>query len=285
MNCPICKNPSNQIAYAVVAPWISELLKEQRRFSSLIECATCDFRFFSARYSDEQVQKIYSSYRQENYFECRNSWEPWYQKSENALYNPELGRRNVQERRKRMEFEIYKAGVKSDFMNALDYGGDSGQFFPDGVKGKKYLLEVSDLPGDDSQIKVVNSVTEIPKSSIDLVMACMLIEHLSEFHDFLRELKVAMSKNATLYIELPLDKFETHSFHNSKIYLKWLGFLLKRKRSFIIVDFMSGVWRNFFGKIPFFGIVKQSEHINYFDTQSIAKLLHQHFHLLLHLPK
>jgi hypothetical protein len=39
---------------------------------------------------------------------------------------------------------------------------------------------------------------------------------------------------------------------------------------------VTGVYRQFFNKIPFFGVVKQSEHINYFDDLAIVKLIQDH---------
>jgi hypothetical protein len=38
---------------------------------------------------------------------------------------------------------------------------------------------------------------------------------------------------------------------------------------FIFVDFLSGAYRQIFKRIPWFGIVKQSEHINYFNVKSL----------------
>jgi hypothetical protein len=50
--------------------------------------------------------------------------------------------------------------------------------------------------------------------------------------------------------------------------------LLRRSRwAFIAADFATGVARQFSRRVPLLGVVKQSEHINYFDEPSLRRLL------------
>jgi hypothetical protein len=277
MNCPICSKNAQMISHATLAPWICSIFGEPRQLSKLFLCVHCDFRFFSLRYSEKQVQILYNAYRGNNYFSIRNRWEPWYQKSENNLYNPDIGIRNIERRRSLMSRELRMANVSRNFRRALDYGGDTGQFFPENVSGERYLVDISGFNDIDSRIRTVRKVTEIPSGSVDLVMACMVLEHVSYFELFCKEVSDVMTSDGLLYVELPLDGFKVHKWHKSEGYRCYLSFLNKIPPLFILMDLISGVVRNYFRMIPVFGVVKQSEHINYFTKQSINSLLNGRF--------
>jgi hypothetical protein len=59
----------------------------------------------------------------------------------------------------------------------------------------------------------------------------------------------------------------------SNFYLRYLKTITKIPSLFILVDFITGAYRNYFREIIPFGIVKQSEHINYFSGNAVKKLL------------
>ena len=265
------------ISHATVAPWICSILGDSRQLSKLFQCIPCDFRFYNLRYSEKQVSTLYQAYRGEKYFSIRNRWEPWYRKSENGLYNPEVGLRNIIKRRERMSRELRMANVRENFKNALDYGGDTGQFFPESVSGERYLVDISDFDAIDSRIQIVRKVADIPQGSVDLIMACMILEHLSSFENFCTEVSDVMARNGILYVELPLDGFRVHKWHSSEAYRRYLSLINRIPLLFVFLDFVSGLARNYFRMIPIFGIVKQSEHINYFSKRSIFSLLSKSF--------
>src|SRR4051794_33649840 len=80
--CPSCNRPieSNASRYpAIVAPFISEYVLNQKPIvTELIECLSCGMRFFFERYTPKEIQKLYSNYRDEKYFESRHRHERWY---------------------------------------------------------------------------------------------------------------------------------------------------------------------------------------------------------------
>jgi len=261
------------IAHAVVAPWICKIFGEKGQPPKLFHCQDCDFRFFGLRYSSIQVTKLYDSYRSDEYFVARSRWEPWYRKSENSLFNPEIGVTNILRRKVRMSNELKNANVTESFKNVLDYGGDTGQFFPENITGDRWLIDISGIESANHQIRITESVSKIPKKTLDLVMACMILEHLSSFTDFLADASGVMAPNGILYVELPLDSFTVKKWHKSENYRRYLALLNLLPPIFVLIDFISGVSRNYFRSIPTFGIVKQSEHINYFSQKSISVLL------------
>jgi hypothetical protein len=152
----------------------------------------------------------------------------------------------------------------------IDFGGDYGQFFPENSIGPKVLIDISEKPV--TGVSVYKSLGEYPEH-VDLIMNCNVIEHMTEIKTIVNEMTSKLTPKGFVYIELPLDRFRVKKFHATRFYLKYLEFLAGRRRLFTLMDFMSGVFRQFLGYIPIFGIVKQSEHINFFSANSTAKLI------------
>ena len=99
---------------------------------------------------------------------------------------------------------------------------------------------------------------------------------MSDIHIGILELKKCLKTNGYLLVELPYDKFRVSRFHKTSLYESYLSIVYRSLILFKFLDFLTGVWRQFFNKIPFFGIVKQSEHINYFDDLALVKLIQNH---------
>ena len=45
---------------------------------------------------------------------------------------------------------------------------------------------------------------------------------------------------------------------------------------FVLLDFVTGVYRQVFKRVPWFGIIKQSEHLNYFNVKSLRAFAEIH---------
>jgi hypothetical protein len=270
--CPICEQPANFLAYAVVAPWISELGDAPNSFSTYQRCENCDFNFFSHRYTDTELATIYADYRGGDFFRVRHSWEPWYNNSVNGAFtDDDSATDQITKRRDFMISALERVFPQGSRINGcVDFGGDYGQFFPDNAFEPKILIDLSgkQVPG----VVVHKSLDEL-QEPVDLIMNCNVIEHMTVVNEIINEMKNNISPNGYLYIELPLDRFKVRKFHRSETYRKYLKFLVRHRNMFILTDFLSGLFRQFFGYIPFFGIVKQSEHINYFSKKSIEQLI------------
>ena len=272
MNCFICQSNTEFISHAVVAPWISELFGTSNNYSKLYKCLKCDFIFFDVRYNDRQMELLYKDYRGENYLRVRKKWEPWYSQSENSTYEIDVNPQNVTTRKLLMSKAFRNFGVSRNFENCLDFGGDSGQFFPENVKGKKFLLDPSSKQIKDSDISIVHDLKEIVEP-LDLILNSGVLEHINRPKEVVFELINMLAKDGILYIEVPLDNFKVHVFHKTNMYRKYLKLIQRTKIIFVILDFLSGAYRRYFRTIPFFGIVKQSEHINYFGEKSLTELV------------
>ena len=279
MYCLICKQKTEFKAHALIAPWITRLTEGKLTFSKLFHCESCEFKFFEYRFSALEVSAIYSGYRRDRYEKLRKKWEPWYTSGMNNLYTNENSLNAVSKRKSRMTAQFQEAGLEMNFKNCLDFGGDDGQFFPESVAGNRYLIDPS-AGLNQNQKNGIRTATDIEsiEENLDLIMCCMVLEHMSELDGLISAVDRKLSKNddsrnGIFYIELPMDGFKVGKWAKSRTYYYYLFALSKIPLLFILVDFYSGIFRNYFRRIPFMGIVKQSEHINYFSQESISKLI------------
>jgi hypothetical protein len=218
------------------------------------------------------MAELYSGYRGERYFHVRKRFEPWFTRGALTFWDPSKNPTAVAERRDYMSETLGTFGVQLDVDSAmLDFGGDLGQFFPDRHAGKKYLFDPSDteVPSEITRVKSLVSLD----SSLGLVMNCHTLEHLPTLQGQAQTMANLLAQNGYLYLEVPLDRFKTVSFHVSTLYKLYIHLLLRITPLFILIDFFGGVYRLLFGKIPFWGIVKQSEHLNYFSKESLLRLV------------
>jgi hypothetical protein len=258
--------------------------------------------FFSYRYDSEEISLIYRNYRGNLYFATRKSWEFWYTRKTNS-YN--IKKDTITKRKKLIIKNLEKLNIPiSELVNStVDFAGDKGQFIPD-IPGTKYLFDLSaqksDAGGGTEEVNIVNDLSQVEKP-IDLIISQHLLEHVDdpgevlelfsnniEFqHDIadLNEKKNYKTQTFKLdsnnfkkvrlpliFLEVPMDRYKVSRFATSIYYRNYLVYLTNHRRLFILVDFISGLTRQYFGRLPFFGIIKQSEHINYFNEQSLNYL-------------
>jgi hypothetical protein len=155
--------------------------------------------------------------------------------------------------------------------NIVDYGGDEGQFFPPGYSGAKYVIDVS---GKDmvEGVQAAASLDELPDRP-HLVTACGVLEHLIDPVATVKQIRAAIADDGFFYAEVPLDRPKVRQWHAGARYRRFLDWVSATRGTWIAADFVTGVARNFGRTVPTLGAVKQSEHINYFSTQSLQTLL------------
>ena len=270
--CPICGGPGTIQAHGRIAPFILQLQgdpKDAPRDTTLCRCDRCDLVYFSHRFDDDALAAMYSGYRNERYLSIRRRWEPWYSQAVNATMEP--GSDAVAER---VQFvtNIVESYIQVDTLrNIVDYGGDQGQFFPAGYSGPKYVIDVSGKDLVDG-VQAVSSLDELPDRP-HLVVAAGLLEHLVDPVKLVKEIRAAIADDGVFYAEVPLDRPRVRQWHAGARYRRFLDRVSATRGSWIAADFVAGVARNFGRTVPRLGAVKQSEHINYFSTQSLQALL------------
>jgi len=276
VKCELCGSfDISLLSHAIIAPWVAKLTSTTRKnsFSSLLECRTCGFRYFSYRYSHAELNQIYSSYRSEQYFQVRNSFEPWFTRSSMNSWDPKSNLKKVNLRRKHLLSFLNECGVHlGSIHNVLDFGGDLGQFFPDEPTGERYLIDPGNTKYRNDGINRIESV-EVLNKNCGLIMSSHTLEHIPNLRSTLKGMSSALRQGGFLYIEVPADLFKVSRIHSKNFYNQYLDFLSRIKILFVALDFATGVYRTFSRSIPFWGIVKQSEHINYFQPITLEKLL------------
>lgn len=67
-SCPICNSRKSSKYWAIIAPFISDYVRPSHSsLLSLCECRNCQHRFFDYRYSNAEMDRLYSEYRSETY--------------------------------------------------------------------------------------------------------------------------------------------------------------------------------------------------------------------------
>lgn len=268
--CLACNSEVETIAHGVVAPWIGELSGNKKvQFTSLLVCSNCQFCYFEKRFSDSEMSAMYSGYRNDDYYKVRNSWEPWYGRAVNDAYSNSSG--HVDERVAFMT-EILTSSGLSHCATVVDFGGDEGQFFPSIEIENRLVIDVSNKPlrSNVSRVPTLDDVVE----DIDLIVAAHIAEHVNDPNNFFQNLMDHLTSGSHLYVEVPLDKPLVRKSHSTAGYKNFLEKLSNgSKKKFVLHDFASGLARQFGRRIPRKGIVKQSEHLNYYNLHSLTMML------------
>lgn len=269
--CRWCGSPSlTRRAYGAKARWIVANPRESHP-TDLVECTGCGLWYFTAEFSDDELSTMYSGYRGEEYFARRHRYEPWYTKSLNDSIGHDP---TVLEKRRRHLEHLLADQLNTEAISAptrvLDVGGDEGQFIPqlDGIRWRG-VLEVSNVrPVDD--VSVVASWDEAKASQPDLVMMCHVLEHVNNPKELLENAVSCLAPNGLLYIEVPLDRVgRVARFMSGRWQRGYTRFVSRHRALFIAADFVSLVSRRVVG-LPLPGsVMKQSEHVNFFDRQSL----------------
>ena len=217
---------------------------------------------------DQQgMDSLYGNYRQQYYKKIRRNWEPWYRDSVNDATAP--GTATTANRIAFLEHLLDQFEV-GPLNFVVDFGGDMGQFFPARAR-RKCLIDPSERSLVDGVARV-DSWAELPQAP-DLVIAAHVLEHVNDPAGLLMEIRQAIPPGGYLYVEVPQDAPRLRSWHASKLYGSWIEQLTRYRWTIILLDFYTGVYRNFGFRVPRLGLVKQSEHVNYFTREGLEGLL------------
>lgn len=288
--CRWCLSPNvRNIAHGVVAPWILRQRCTRDDITSLMKCEHCGFRFFSRDFSETELNDIYGEYRQLSYLARRRRWEPWYTKKINDAIGHD--RSVVLHRKEQVEIELRNyldsSALKSPTV-VVDFGGDAGQFIPDlSTLEDRFVLEVSDA-ATEAGVERLSSWEDIEQVRPDFIMMCHVLEHTKEARELVERAHNALEPGGLIYIEIPLDGPPTpRKIHSRRSYATYTGLLARTRFTFIPVDFLSLVTRRFARKVLPGAVFKQSEHIQYFELNSLETVLRavgfENFHSMTYL--
>lgn len=275
--CRWCRSKNiHKVAVGAKARWIVESSSENE-ISNLLKCNDCGLVYFSAPFSNLELTRMYSGYRSSEYQRRRAKYEPWYtQKINNAIGHSEDV---LTLRRQHLEKVLSDAsGNHSERFSSptrvLDVGGDEGQFIPeiDSII-QKAVLEVSGVhPVDGAQI--LTNWNEVDGFSPDMIMMCHVLEHIENARENVENAARALKPGGLLYLEIPLDRpVKISRIFSTPAYKRYTRLLCKVPQLFVVADLISLVSRKILGRPIPGAVIKQNEHINFFDGETIASVV------------
>jgi hypothetical protein len=264
--CPCCGSEDLRRWPAIVSPFVaSHACGTRPTNANLCQCNGCSFRFFDTRLTESEVQSLYSGYRGETYFEARHRHEFWYSRE----VNEGIGNDPAEIASRKQALARVLGDRKRSIATVLDYGGDRGQFIPDGLGTDRFVYDISDA----KPIEGVAGLTSVEGRQFDFVMLAHVLEHCSEPRQILQRLKSLGHGNTLFYFEVPYERPSLEWAGEGNLQRHYLNALLKMGPVLKLVDLYSTVMRVKFNKIPPLALQKCSEHLNFFNERSLKALL------------
>jgi len=161
-----------------------------------VQCADCGVLFLDIRFTDSEMASIYSGYREEEYVELRERFEPGYRARNRVI----------------LEGHDYTWKIE-DFLSAhlprapkvLDWGGDTGLNTPFKSRcSQLHIYDISAKPVVDGASRV--NLDTVQSTRYDLIVISNVLEHLPFPSDTLSEIRLAMSADTVLYVEVPHEE-------------------------------------------------------------------------------
>lgn len=218
--CIICNTSTTNIFKSSLAAFVWERMLNKPQLDDVpsagIYCPSCNFIHTEYRFSPVEEARYYHEYMQEKssdpantrqfgeyvFHRARNDgtdWLPWIQIYQSDTY--------LSMRKDIMHQCFNQYGIAlSSIATVLDYGGDRGQYIPDEIQ-TKYVLEVENRT-PVTGVSVIGSVSGIRRiDTVDLVMCCHTLEHVSYPMDLVRDMKRYLKPGGLIYLEVP-DEIE-----------------------------------------------------------------------------
>lgn len=158
-------------------------------------CLNCFHLFLDIRFGDDEMNRLYAHYREKDYCDLREKYEPGYKKRNEKL---QRGYSYLK------EVEIFLKPFLKNRPAILDWGGDSGKNTP--FQSSCRLLHIYDI----SKRPVIGKAVRINKNQTsstkyDLIVCSHVLEHAPYPKDILNDARSAMNKSTVLYIEFPYE--------------------------------------------------------------------------------
>ncbi len=220
-NCPGCGGDRLYEWPALVSSFIRNyVLSGSVIRCNLCECRNCGLRFFDLRYTDAEMQALYSDYRGERYVAIRRRHEPSY---DNAAA---IG--DVAARRAGMDAFFRRHVGEKLSKPVLDFGGDDGGLIPDFFTGKRYVYDVTDkilVPG----VERIADLTSLSIQPAPFVLLCHVLEHLPEPSKVLETISHLLPLGEKLYVEVPNERYRLRWLGPPRFYRRMFDFLAQQK--------------------------------------------------------
>ncbi len=257
--CVVCSSQRILTFDAKVSQFLAERIWKKESFGvGFCYCRNCTFSFFNPRLEADELLRLYSNYRDQDYQRMRQRHEFSY----SIEINQSIGNDAEEIRiRKDILLRMLAAVVDiSSMKNVLDYGVDRGQFILDQFSGvERYVYEISGVEPLNGVTKMV-SMDECKKRTYDFIMCCHVLEHVPAPMEEMKNIVSLAHKGTIIYLEIPADSTWDSPF--GKFMFSVLGMLLK------YLPKMSNFATRFL-RYP----SQMHEYINFFTSKSMKKLV------------
>ena len=158
-----------------------------------VQCSVCGALFLDIRFSDQEMARLYSGYRDDEYAQLRNRFEPGYSSRNKIILG---GATHIP------AVENFLSGYVQPPLKILDWGGDTGLNTP--FRSASELLHIYDisaksaLPGASRVGKAT-----VERTPYDLIVLSHVLEHIPYPARTIAEIRSLMTRDAVLYIEVP----------------------------------------------------------------------------------
>ena len=158
-------------------------------------CVNCGLIYLDYRFSDSEMSNLYKNYRDEEYVNLRDYYEPGYKERNKLILN---GNNYIS-----LVEEFLKPYLKFP-ISILDYGGDTGKNTP--FRNGENKIDIYEISGIDT-LPYTNLITKEDafNKKYDLIICSNVLEHVSFPQIIINELELLMNKDSLLYIDLPYE--------------------------------------------------------------------------------
>lgn len=160
-----------------------------------LQCQDCGVLFSDIRFSNEEMSRLYSGYRDKDYSDTRERFEPGYMRVAESYCIPGSYVEKVE--------SFLKPYLPVDF-TILDWGGDTGINTPLRLDAQSTdIYDISEKEVIDGVRKV--SLAEALTKQYDLIVCSQVLEHVSYPLNILEQISPLMHQKTFLYVEVPFE--------------------------------------------------------------------------------
>ena len=199
-NCVICASSIRRLKRALVAPFLAARIWNKEPFCvDLVRCDSCGFTFYNPRLDGNDLQRLYSSYRSEEYQQMRFASEVWYTRKFNFdLASP----KSYEERRKRVAAVLRSHIGERKINRILDHGGDRGDLVAGLFDGAEaFVYDISGV----APAAGVTAVSDPASCKADLIINSNVLEHVGFPQTIVRDILAASPPEGLVYLEVPCE--------------------------------------------------------------------------------
>lgn len=228
-SCVCCESKTLKKSPAVLMPFVSdrifgwapieitdewglETIKNGMAYAlcNSVQCQNCSHLFLDIRFDDNEMNSLYNGYREKEYVELRNKYEPGYKERNDSL---NAGIEYIS------DIESFLLPYLKLPINVLDWGGDTGKNTP--FKNNNKIFHIYDI----SNKSVIPGAERVDtdralSTQYDLVVCSNVLEHVPHPLEIVLNITKSMTEGTILYIEVPHEDIIRTSAMEVDVYKK-----------------------------------------------------------------